>query len=296
MSNETIILLQNLSTISAGSAFSFTNKTPGPGYHRQDDSTRTASYDFTNFVGTVKIQASLDLIPGDNDWFDIIETTFIAGSSANTTESYSFNGNFIWIRAAYNLQSGSINRIAVDGITVTSVSRQLFSGINFDDITNKPTTLSGYGIVDAVRNWQIIRSNYAAQNGDRLIADTSDGPFTIALPGNPTEGFFIEIADGDNFAENNLLLTSVRPVENFDQDIIFDIKGLSLEFVYVGTAWQILTTLGVKGDKGDPGDSDLTGYATEEYVDNAIAAIASVDGGAASTVFDNNLTIDGGGA
>jgi hypothetical protein len=57
-----------------------------------------------------------------------------------------------------------------------------------------------------------------------------------------------------------------------------------------------LTTLGVKGDKGDPGDADLTAYATKEYVDNAIAAIASVDGGAASTVFDNNLTIDGGGA
>jgi len=148
----------------------------------------------------------------------------------------------------------------------------------------------------AFRGWQVIRSNYVAQNGDRIIADTSGGPFTIALPSSPTEGFYIEIADGGDFSTNNLLLTSARPVEGFNQDIIFDIKGLSLEFVYVGTAWQILTTLGVKGDKGDPGDADLTAYATKEYVDNAIAAIASVDGGAASTVFDNNLTIDGGGA
>jgi hypothetical protein len=105
----------------------------------------------------------------------------------------------------------------------------------------------------AFKGWQVIRSNYIAQNGDRIIADTSGGPFTIALPDNPTESFYIEIADGGNFAENNLLLTSVEPVEGFDQDIIFDIKGLSLEFVYVGTSWQILTTLGVKGDKGDPG-------------------------------------------
>jgi len=149
MFNETIILLQNLTTVSAGSVFSFTNKTPGPGYYRQDNSTRTASYDFTNFVGTVKIQASLDLTPGDNDWFDVTGTTFVAGSSVNTTESYSFNGNFIWIRVAYNLQSGKINRVSVSGITVTA-SSQSISNVAFADITNKPTTVAGYGITDAV--------------------------------------------------------------------------------------------------------------------------------------------------
>jgi hypothetical protein len=148
----------------------------------------------------------------------------------------------------------------------------------------------------AFRGWQIIRSDYTAKNGDRIIADSSTGSFTITLPSNPTEGFYIEIADGGDFSVNNLLLTSVRPVEGFDQDIIFDIKGLSLEFVYVGTSWQILTTLGVKGDKGDPGDVDLTEYATKEYVDSAIAAIASFDGGGAASEYDEEQTIDGGGA
>jgi len=149
---------------------------------------------------------------------------------------------------------------------------------------------------NAMRGWQIVRSNYTAQNGDRIIADTSGGSFTITLPDDPQEGFYVELADGGNFAENNLLLTSARPVEEFDQDIIFDINGLSLEFVYVGTAWQILTTLGVKGDKGDPGDADLTAYATKEYVDDAIAAIASFDGGGAASEYDEDETIDGGGA
>jgi len=147
----------------------------------------------------------------------------------------------------------------------------------------------------AYRGWEIIRSNYVAQNGDRIIADTSGGPFTITLPNNPQEGFYIEIADGDNFAQNNLLLTSVRPIEGFDQDIVINIKGLSLEFVYVGTNWQILTTLGVKGDPGDPGEIDLTAYATKAYVDAAIAALVSFDGGSASTIYDG-ASIDGGGA
>jgi hypothetical protein len=118
----------------------------------------------------------------------------------------------------------------------------------FEKINNNFTDL-----YVSFKGWQIARSDYNAQNGDRIIADTSGGPFTIALPSSPIEGFYIEIADGGDFSVNNLLLTSARPVEGFDQDIVFDIKGLSLEFVYVGTAWQILTTLGVKGDKGDPG-------------------------------------------
>jgi hypothetical protein len=169
-----------------------------------------------------------------------------------------------------------------DGDTV----RDAFQKVN-DNFTDLFTSFKG---------WQIIRTDYTAQNGDRIIADTSSGPFTITLPSSPAEGFYVEIADGGDFAENNLLLTSVEPIEGFNQDIIFDIKGLSLEFVYVGTAWQILTTLGVKGDKGDPGDADLTAYATKEYVDDAIAAIASFDGGGAASEYDEEQTIDGGGA
>jgi len=154
MSNETIILAQNLATVSAGSAFSYTNKTPGPGYYRQDDTERTASYDFTNFTGTVKIQASLELQPGNSDWFDVSSTVRTTSSAVNTTENYSFTGNFIWIRAAYNLQSGTINRIAVDGIAVTSATSGAEGGsptsVAFANITNKPTTVAGYGITDAV--------------------------------------------------------------------------------------------------------------------------------------------------
>ncbi len=153
MSNETIILAQTLTTASAGSAFSFTNKTPGPGYYRQDDTERTVSYDFTNFVGTVKIQASLELQPGTNDWFDVSGTGFTATSAANTTENYSFTGNFIWLRAAYNIQSGAINRIAVDGIAVTAAaagSSGSVTTVSFANITNKPTTLAGYGITDSI--------------------------------------------------------------------------------------------------------------------------------------------------
>jgi hypothetical protein len=132
------------------------------------------------------------------------------------------------------------------------------------------------------RGWKIITGDYTAENGDRIIANTANGSFTITLPSTPQEGFYIEIADGGDFSVNNLLLTSVRPVEGFDEDIIFDIKGLSLEFVYVGTSWKILTTLGVQGPKGDPGESGDT--------------ISDIDGGGAGSEYNEEQTIDGGGA
>jgi hypothetical protein len=65
------------------------------------------------FVGTVKIQATLELYPGDNDWFDVAGTE-VGGDSTvinSSAYSYTFTGKFTWIRAAYNLQNGTITEI-----------------------------------------------------------------------------------------------------------------------------------------------------------------------------------------
>jgi len=165
----------------------------------------------------------------------------------------------------------------------------------FNKINSNFTELYSIGF----KGWVFKTSDYTAQNGDRIIANTSNGPFTITLPTNPQQGYFVEIADGWNFSINNLTLVSERPVEGFNEDIIINVQGLSLEFVYVDASWQILTTLGVKGEKGDPGEVDLTDYATKEYVEAAIAMaiadIESLDGGGAASEYDEE-TIDGGGA
>ena len=47
-------------------------------------------------------------------------------------------------------------------------------------------------------------SNYTANVGDYLIADTTAGSFTITLPANPTTGDFVQIADGANQETYNL--------------------------------------------------------------------------------------------
>jgi hypothetical protein len=116
MSKESISLLSNISQeIAPGdSSFQYSDKQKGAGYHKYNDGVHTAVYQVDSFIGTIKIQATLALYPGDNDWFDITgtEVGFGSDSSAWTaTNSVTFTGKFVWIRAAYNLQNGTITEI-----------------------------------------------------------------------------------------------------------------------------------------------------------------------------------------
>jgi hypothetical protein len=113
MSTETITLLSNITQEAVSADFSYSDKQKGAGYHRHNDGIHTVTYVFNNFKGTVKIQATLALYPGDADWFDVIGTEVGGDSSViiAATKSYTFIGRFVWIRAAYNLQDGIITEI-----------------------------------------------------------------------------------------------------------------------------------------------------------------------------------------
>jgi hypothetical protein len=113
MSTESRILLSDVSTESQDSSFVYGSKQPGAGYNRRSDGVHTVIYSFDNFSGTVKVQGTLELYPAEDDWFDILETELGGDSTVVTSSSYSrnFTGNFLYIRAAYNLQNGSITEI-----------------------------------------------------------------------------------------------------------------------------------------------------------------------------------------
>jgi hypothetical protein len=114
MPTETIILLENFATDSLTLDFSYSEKQPGAGYHRLESNLHTAFYKVDSFEGTIKMQGTLALDPNDNDWFDIVDTEFGGDSTISggtTTTGINFTGNFVWIRAAYNVQSGSISSI-----------------------------------------------------------------------------------------------------------------------------------------------------------------------------------------
>ena len=112
MSYESRILLSSASNEDSIGSYNFTDKFPGAGYTGLLDTTTTVLYTLDEFVGEVKLQGTLELYPGDTDWFDI-EGTLIDADSTVLTDSFtaSFTGNIVWLRAAYSIQNGTITEI-----------------------------------------------------------------------------------------------------------------------------------------------------------------------------------------
>jgi hypothetical protein len=83
-----------------------TDKYKGDGYYSQTDGVHTVAYHVSagsqtaanNFNGKIKMQASLATTPTEDDWFDIENTIFTADLSTKVS-SYTFTGNFVWVRA-----------------------------------------------------------------------------------------------------------------------------------------------------------------------------------------------------
>jgi len=89
----------------------------GAGYQTGYDSLHTIVFYFKNWSGEVKIQATLSLYPGDDDWFDLKDTddndAMLGDGSTDYDDSYTINvkGRFVWLRAIGTINSGEITEI-----------------------------------------------------------------------------------------------------------------------------------------------------------------------------------------
>lgn len=96
-----------------GATLFYSDKLKGDGYYGSSDGLHTVSYTVApNFAGTCTIQASLTVVPGTGDWFDIDSTPIMYARGANavvttTTNYVNFNGNFIWVRAKIHREASS---------------------------------------------------------------------------------------------------------------------------------------------------------------------------------------------
>lgn len=89
-------------------------------------------------------------------------------------------------------------------------------------------------------------SNYTANAGDGIIADTSTGSFNVTLPATPNVGTQIVIVDGNNWAANTLVvLRNGSTIEDVAEDLTLDVAGTSVTFIYDGTTWETYFQLGI---------------------------------------------------
>lgn len=128
---------------STGSEMSVTGMTvKADSYYGYVDGHHTIQVVYSNYIGRLKIQASLSLNPTETDWFDIQDTTvfgsvtdqttgynpqgyiqFNANDPANGSQAYSVTGNFSYIRV--KMDRSHIG----DGVTYDSSYGQISQAI-----------------------------------------------------------------------------------------------------------------------------------------------------------------------
>ena len=89
----------------------YSTEVKGDSYYGYSDGLHSLQVIYEQFVGRLRIQATLAITPESTDWFDIVPTTtagtefnsggyvqFNSNDPANLAECYTFTGNFTHIR------------------------------------------------------------------------------------------------------------------------------------------------------------------------------------------------------
>jgi|TARA_B100001094_G_scaffold235868_1_gene230952 hypothetical protein len=128
---DTVTILST--SVFSGSTTLTSEKVKGDAYFGQSDGLHTITVNLNDFIGTIKIQGSLETTPSDGDFFDInlsdeeftvdvsglvtkkVLDNLIYNVSETSMKSYNATGNFVWLRAdIINWQSGTISSIEMN--------------------------------------------------------------------------------------------------------------------------------------------------------------------------------------
>ena len=95
-------------------------------------------------------------------------------------------------------------------------------------------------------------TTYTAVKNDGVLTNTAGGAFTVTLPATPANGDQVIIADaGGTWGTNNLTVgRNGNYIADVAQDLVCDISGVSVQFVYnsSGTAtWEVYAQVGGNG-------------------------------------------------
>ena len=133
INRRSILLMSGTST----TMNQYSDDVKGDSYYGYTDGFHTIQATYDQFVGRLRIQATLMLEPTSDDWFDIVPQNstgtkfnengyvqFNADDPASKSEAYSFSGNYAWLRvymdrehvgdgSTYDNSYGQVSRIVL---------------------------------------------------------------------------------------------------------------------------------------------------------------------------------------
>jgi len=131
-------------------------------------------------------------------------------------------------------------------------------------LTSNGATWSSQPAPSGGLEYVVKTANYTVVDKQGVLANTSGGAFTVTLPATPATGAQCIVADsGNTFATNNLTVgRNGSTIDGLSEDLILDINGVSVQFVYNGTTWDVFAQVGGNGTTPLPIANGGTGLST----------------------------------
>jgi hypothetical protein len=110
MSIENTVILENQSTPVSQAV---TEKFKGSGYYRKAAGMQTFQYTLDEFKGSIRVQGTLELYPGEESWIDLQDSAIESVDSTTFSGAFIRNiqGNWLWLRLQYTLDEGIITQV-----------------------------------------------------------------------------------------------------------------------------------------------------------------------------------------
>tara|TARA_R100001443_G_scaffold21383_3_gene33670 strand:+ start:7637 stop:8470 length:834 start_codon:yes stop_codon:yes gene_type:complete len=117
------------------------------------------------------------------------------------------------------------------------------SSLYFKDAYIDSITTTG-ALNGALKRWTVKTANYTAVAGDRVLADTSGGAWTLTLPASPAVGDEIHILDSTaSFDTNNLTVArNSLKLQAGTADLTLTTENTGIGLVYMSSTygWRVL--------------------------------------------------------
>ena len=117
------------------------------------------------------------------------------------------------------------------------------SSLYFKDAYIDSITTTG-ALNGSLKRWTAKTANYTAVAGDRILADTSGGAWTLTLPASPAVGDEIHILDSTaSFDNNNLTVArNSLKIQALTADLTLSTESTGIGLVYMSSTygWRVL--------------------------------------------------------
>jgi hypothetical protein len=160
------------------------------------------------------------------------------GGTGQTTASAAFNA----------LSPITSTGDLIVGNGVNSATR-LSIGTNGYILTSNGTTPSWQVLPAGGLTYIFTTTAVTATDKQGVLTSTAGGAFTVTLPATPSVGAQVVVADaGNSWGVNNLTVgRNGSTIGGLAEDLVCDINGVSVQFVYDGTTWETYAQIGGNG-------------------------------------------------